>query len=163
MPVGGAGEEVAQRAELICDEDFIQRLNETSRATWEMVSRQHDAAEWSRELDELYQAVIEAMRAGEPPESATAQRLVEAMIQTYGRAMGRLDESEFPGQLLGTFERGSDPRAERYWELIAILKGWKETPPIAAAHHWLVEGLRWRVARVQRDARGLTPQPPLHQ
>ena len=129
-------------AEMISDEDFIQRLNQISRATWESVDRQHDSSEWYREINELYLAAVEAMRAGKRPESAVGQRLVETLIQSYGRALGRLDQPDFPVQLLGMFERGSDPRAERFWELIAILKGWKDTPPIAAAHHWLVEGLR---------------------
>lgn len=141
-------------AEIISDEGFIQRLNETSRATWEMVDGRHGAAEWSRELHELYQAAIEVMQAGDPPEGAPAQQLVEAYIQTYARAMGRHGESEFPAHLLDVIERSADPRAERYWELIAILKGWTEMPPIAAAHRWLVEGLRWYVARGHLDAPG---------
>jgi hypothetical protein len=33
----------------------------------------------------------------------------------------------------------------RYWELIGIIKGWPPSP-VAAAHEWLVAGLRERAA-----------------
>jgi hypothetical protein len=73
--------------------------------------------------------------------------LVDAYIGQQARLAGRRDDPNFPADLLATIERNTDPRAARYWELIAILKGWSSESPVATGHTWLVEGLRWRVAR----------------
>jgi hypothetical protein len=52
--------------------------------------------------------------------------------------------------MLSHYERTYDPRMERYWELIALLRRWEYDPTIAEAHRWLIEGLRRRVAQSQR-------------
>lgn len=36
---------------------------------------------------------------------------------------------------------------ERYWHLVSTLKNIPYDPILGEAHRWLVEGLRWRVAR----------------
>lgn len=145
-------------AELVSDEDFIRRLNEMGRETWSAVRGQEGAADWGQDTQRIYLEAAEAMRAGHTPHDARAQQLVETYIRQQARVVGRLDDQGFPADLLATIERHSDPRAVRYWELIAILKGWPTESPIAAGHNWLVEGLRWRVAQDAREP-GPAPEP----
>lgn len=49
-----------------------------------------------------------------------------------------MDSPAFRAALAERFASGSDPRAERYWQLLAIINGW---PPVPA-WEWAVAGLR---------------------
>jgi DNA-binding transcriptional MerR regulator len=133
-------------AELVSDEDFIRRLNEMGREAWGAARAQDGAADWGGDTQRIYFEADEARRAGHTPHDARGQQLVDAYVRQQARVAGRLDDPGFPADLLATIERNTDPRAARYWELIAVLKGWPAESPIATGHNWLVEGLRWRVA-----------------
>lgn len=130
-------------AELVSDESFLQRVNEIGRDYWESAAHRPGAGESSHSIQDLYAEAIEAMQAGHAPESSHGQEVVAGYMRAVAEPMGWPQDGELPGRLLDVFERNAEPRAERYWELIAILKDW-QPPPIAAAHRWLVEGLRWR-------------------
>ncbi len=133
-------------AALVTNEDFIRRLNEIGRESWATGGSQA-ANTWNQEIQQVLTAAIAALEAGHSPQSVAGQQIVAAYIQ----ALNDSDDPDFPRTLLAMIERNSDPRAERYWELIAILKNW-QMPPIAAAHRWLVEGLRWRVEQASAPA-----------
>ena len=49
----------------------------------------------------------------------------------------------------------SDPRARRYWELVAVLRGGPPSPH-ADAYGWLIEGLRRRLGRIDFRETGRT-------
>ena len=36
----------------------------------------------------------------------------------------------------------SDPKAERYWQLLAIINGWPPVPTTVPAWEWLIAALR---------------------
>jgi hypothetical protein len=42
------------------------------------------------------------------------------------------------------FEQGADPRAERYWQLLAVINGWPSVPTTMPAWRWTIEALRAR-------------------
>jgi len=42
---------------------------------------------------------------------------------------------------------GTDARAERYWQLLAIINGWPPVPATVPAWEWLIAALRRRPAR----------------
>lgn len=134
-------------AELVTDESFIQRLNEMGKESWGTGRPPKATADWGHDLNRLYLAAAEASKAGHSPYDPRGQHLVAQYIAGHARTADRLDDEEFPAELLATIERNTDPRAARYWELIAILKGWPTESPIAIGHAWLIDGLRWRVAQ----------------
>lgn len=140
-------------AELVSDEDFIERLNRMGRETWGAARKEEGSVAWGEDQQRIYLEAAEAKRAGHTPRSERGQRLVDAYIEQQAHLVGRRDDPDFPADLLATIDRNTDPRAARYWELIAILKGWPAESPIAIGHSWLVEGLRWRVARDAPTAR----------
>lgn len=39
-------------------------------------------------------------------------------------------------------EAGTDARAERYWQLLAVIKGWPPFPAHVPAFEWLIAALR---------------------
>jgi hypothetical protein len=48
---------------------------------------------------------------------------------------------------------------DRYWELIAVLKGWTYAPDYAKAYGWLLEGLRQHITPVKPKTRSRRGQP----
>jgi DNA-binding transcriptional MerR regulator len=143
-------------AELVTDESFIRRLNEIGKEAWDSRRDPSASADWTRELNRLYLAAAEASKASESPHSPQGQRLIAEYVAGHARLASRQDDPTFPAELLATIERNTDPRAARYWELIAILKGWPAESPIAIGHAWLMDGLRWRV---EQETRGDNAAP----
>ena len=83
-----------------------------------------------------------ALAAGIDPLSDEAAPVVDEIVAAFAAVHGREDGPEYRAwlaELLGTF---TDRRAERYWQLLAIVNGWPERPPTVPAWEWLVEALR---------------------
>lgn len=131
-------------AELVSDPAFLRRLNEMGRATWEAIGPEQRRAEWSRELQAIYREAVEALQAGELPDGERGQALVERYLQLHARVFDRSDDPDLAAFLIAATEQRTEPAAERYWELIAVLKGWEPGPTVGDAHRWLVQGLRHR-------------------
>lgn len=95
---------------------------------------------------EVSQALMAlAVRAVEQRESAAgevAQELVNRWLEGLADVLGRTPDAEFAGWTLDYFEATSDPRFDRYWQLVAVLKGWTYEGVWARATDWLLEGLR---------------------
>jgi hypothetical protein len=45
-------------------------------------------------------------------------------------------------ELLAELEAGTNPRAERYWQLLGIINGWPPFPAHVPAFEWLIAALR---------------------
>jgi hypothetical protein len=45
-------------------------------------------------------------------------------------------------ELLRHLEAFTDPRAERYWQLLGVINGWAPFPPRMPAFEWLIAALR---------------------
>jgi DNA-binding transcriptional MerR regulator len=132
-------------AALVSDESFMRRLGELSKPFWERVDSDFSMQEWNVSQAEIFARVTAAREAGELPERATGQQIVADYIALNARALGRVPDAEFEREMLEMQERGSDPRAERFWELVGVLRGWEGPSPITIAHAWLMSALRWRV------------------
>jgi DNA-binding transcriptional MerR regulator len=144
-------------AEIVSDEGYWERLREQSRPFWEAAEGSFDPDEWQAVWGETMQEAVAAVREGRSPDGEREQRVVSRWVEGHARAMGRVGDPTFPAWLLSHYEATNEPRAERYWELISILKGCErpEGPsPQAEAYRWLLEGLRWRVARDRRSDTG---------
>ena len=53
----------------------------------------------------------------------------------------------FPGEhtytaLADRLATGTDPKAERYWQLMAIINGWPAVPTTVPAWEWFIAALR---------------------
>lgn len=75
-----------------------------------------------------------SLEAGLQPGSPEGRALAEEIVRFSG------DVS--PRDLAAQIEFGSDARAERYWQLLAIMNGCPPIPARQAAVAWIVAALR---------------------
>jgi DNA-binding transcriptional MerR regulator len=95
-----------------------------------------------RDAEILVERVSAAMDAGVTPSSARAAALVDEIVGPWAATVGRPDDPAYRRELLEQLEFGIEPRAERYWQLLAVINGW---PPIPTTIHrwtWFAEALR---------------------
>jgi len=124
-------------AELVQDADFRRRIREMSefhaqaRADGQDMSRPDERTQeqWNGWLD----AAAAAMAAGNAPDSPAGSALAEQVSTELDQPA-----AEFADQ----YEVGLDPRAERYWQLLATINGWPPVPTRTPAATWLITALR---------------------
>jgi DNA-binding transcriptional MerR regulator len=116
--------------ELIADDDFRQRVRF-------MVTTGAQAYEPEASPD--YLAVAEhagqAVAAGIAPESAQGKTVLDRIVPPGTGAAER-------ARLLSQLQAFTDPRAERYWQLLAIINGRQPQPPVVPSYEWLIAALR---------------------
>jgi hypothetical protein len=76
-----------------------------------------------------------AAEAGIEPGSEEAAAIVAEIVQSFDPDASRAD-------LADRFEQGADPRAERYWQLLAVINGWPPVPTKMPAWRWTIDALR---------------------
>jgi len=124
-------------AELVRDKDFRARIRGMSEA--------HSAA---RATGQTMDAPFEDMRdqwrgwttrasaaieAGEAPTSAAGQALAGDIAATSGKSAAEVADE---------IATGTDARAERYWQLMAVINGWPQWPAQVPAAEWIQAALR---------------------
>ena len=85
----------------------------------------------------------QAVDAGIAPAAPEADPIVDELVRAF--AGDRTADAAFRRQLADGIATSTDPRAERFWQLLATINGW---PPIPSTTHlwtWFVEALRARV------------------
>jgi DNA-binding transcriptional MerR regulator len=134
-------------SELAADEGFIRTLREQTGPFWKQAEGNFDLADWNETIGGAVREAGEAVREGRPPTGEREQRVVEDLVGAHARAMNRAGDPEFEAWLLRHYDETADPRMERYWRLVSVLKEIEHDPAAAEAQRWLVEGLRRRVGR----------------
>ncbi|QKG23762.1 MerR family transcriptional regulator [Actinomadura verrucosospora] len=84
----------------------------------------------------------EAAGNGVDPASDAARPVVDELAAAYADALGEQDGPEFRARLLHRLEVGSDRRAERYWQLLAVINGWPVPPSLVPVFEWFIAALR---------------------
>jgi DNA-binding transcriptional MerR regulator len=122
--------------EIVSDPTFIENLRENAKEVW----GKFDMEALRRAGDEVAGAAKDAIARSIPPESEEAKHIVER----YGAALAAAKGGAFDDRTRhGMRERFArhDPRAARYWELVAVLNG---EPSMAAT----VEEWNWTKAAI---------------
>jgi len=120
-------------AELVQDAGF--------RAAIRRMSEQHSTARKAGEEraapDMQAAAALVAEKAAPQlaPGSAEAQAIVAEILPAFGAGVDR-------HQLADRLAAGTDARAERYWQLLAIINGWPPVPATVPAWEWFIAALR---------------------
>lgn len=120
-------------AEIVQDETFIKKMRDAAAETW---NSGFDLAAHQRVSQEANAAARELIDRGVAPTDAAARPVVERMAAGLAAAMSKPDTPAWRATLHEK-SQGHDPRASRYWELVAILKG---QPPQGGQNeewHWL--------------------------
>lgn len=132
-------------AELVQDPGFRADLRRSAAA--QARARAETPAEPSREAHQamaslLRERVAAATAAGIEPGSPAARPVTDELVAAYAAHSGRDNDPGFRSWLLDQLEAGSDPRYERYWQLLGIINGWPAQPSITPAAEWLITALR---------------------
>src|SRR5262249_49941202 len=113
-------------AELVRDNGFRERLRDMSRHQADS-GAPSDQGTWTPVADQAAARVRQAVDAGCAPESPAAAPFVDDLVGAFATAFGRTDDAAYRRELLARVELGNEPRAERYWQLLATINGW---PPV---------------------------------
>jgi DNA-binding transcriptional MerR regulator len=132
-------------AELVGDADFravIRRMAERGAADRLAADGLPDPADAMRVAQLVAERGAAAVAGGIEPRSAAARPVVDELAAVFADLHGRTDGREFRTWLADALDTFADRRAERYWQLLAVMNGWPPQPSSAAAWEWLIAGLR---------------------
>jgi DNA-binding transcriptional MerR regulator len=131
-------------AELLRDEPFRARLREMSRRSFGPSADEPRVMPTGRdEARELADAVAarvqKAVDAGTAPGDGP---VLDDLVGMCAAAVGRTDTPQYRRELLPALELSYEPKAERYWQLMALINGWPSFPPQMHLWGWFVNALR---------------------
>lgn len=132
-------------AELVSDDDFRRRIRgmaEHASADRAGGAEQPDPAAFRKTAALVSEKGGAALAAGIDPGSAEARIFVDEIAGAFAQASDEEDSPAFRAALAERFASGSDPRAERYWQLLAVINGWPPVPSTVPAWEWTIAGLR---------------------
>jgi DNA-binding transcriptional MerR regulator len=125
--------------DLVQDDDFGRRLADQGRSYWAKVRGRDPRA--SLGLARLVQVAARAADRQDPPGSARSRRLTRRFVTLSARAAGRRPTRAFERWMLAQAAK-HDPRSERFWWLVATIRGWSTEPrPEVRAYRWLFAAL----------------------
>lgn len=133
-------------AELVQDKDFRGLIRGMSESHAERrgegedpnppdEAQQNQWFDWSARA----QANVDA---GVPADSAAGRELAATIAAASARPGQQPDDPGYRAELAEQFAAGGDPRAERYWQLLAVINGWPPIPSQQPAAQWIIEALR---------------------
>ncbi|WP_030236439.1 MerR family transcriptional regulator [Streptomyces sp. NRRL S-350] len=131
--------------ELVQDRDFRAAVRKMA---------EHQAAERAdgdrsglhHALTETVKSVVgRALADGTAPGSTDADPVVARLTAAYAETFHRPDDEALRRWLLTRLETADDPRAERYWQLLAVINGWPVPESLAEVFQWFAEALRARL------------------
>ena len=132
-------------AELVGDEDFraaMRAMTERQAAERAEHPAAGDPAAAMRVAALVGEKAGAALAAGVDPASAAGRALAAELAAAMVRPGEDPRDGEVRAALADRSEAGLDPRAERYWQLLAVVNGWPQRPSQAPAWRWLVAALR---------------------
>lgn len=130
-------------AELAVDDDFHAGLRKQGAAFWSRRAPDVDLQAYQAGSEEVMAEVRGAVDRGVAPDDPAARPLVDRFVALVATTWRRPADARLRADLLADFA-AHDPRAERWWELVATLQGGsaQDVRSFAAPYHWLGEALR---------------------
>ncbi len=125
-------------AQLVQDPEFkasIRRMSEQHAAAREAGETLAPDAGWQEAAERVSARAGAALAAGVDPASDAAAAIVDEVHPVFPGGLSR-------AALADRLEVGPDARAERYWQLLAVINGWPPVPTTVPAWTWFVAALR---------------------
>ncbi|WP_433330893.1 MerR family transcriptional regulator [Spirillospora sp. CA-294931] len=129
-------------AELVQDAGFKARIREMMEQQTAEIARNEAPDDMQGLVEVTRDKVRGAQEAGIEPGSPEARPVLDEIVAAYANAYRKADTAEFRLDLLKRMEIGNDPRAERYWHLLAIINGWPQMPSLSPLFAWFIAALR---------------------
>ncbi|MGH3391828.1 MAG: MerR family transcriptional regulator [Actinomadura sp.] len=145
LPDDPAPEQVdawVELAELVQNADFRARVRQMAEYQAAQRAEGDQTGLHAQLTTTVMETVGAAVEAGIDPGTEQARPVLDALTAAYAETFGGTDGPEFRRGLLDRLEMGNDPRAERYWQLLAIINGWPPQPSLTPAFHWFIAALR---------------------
>ena len=136
-------------AEILSDRGFIDSMRAMTEKGWGGDERpDYDQGDYHQKYWQLMAEAGAARERGVAPESDEATELVDRFVGLSAPMFGGEDSAELRSTMLSSYVN-HDPRAARYWELVARMRGdedgYEQTVKQNAAVAWLTEALKARV------------------
>jgi hypothetical protein len=131
---------VIELVDLLADRTLALRLGEDATQLFDLADDSREAAPWRRLLDDLIAQAHGAWVRHDPP-TARRGRVLATRFVSHAASLARVSMHAAATDLLARADR-QDPRIERVWALIAIIRSWSGPPPHIAALRWLIEAVR---------------------
>jgi DNA-binding transcriptional MerR regulator len=131
-------------AELVAEPDFRRRIRQMAQRAAEdrVAGRSDDPGAGQATATAVASRAGEAVAAGIDPASAPAAPIVDELVAGYAGLRGESDGPELRRWLVEMIATFADPRAERYWQLLATINGWPAIPSSLPAWEWFQEALQ---------------------
>jgi murein L,D-transpeptidase YcbB/YkuD len=123
---------------ILDDPSFVASMRAQATDFW---SKDVDVAALQRSHAEFGRVASDARARGVDPTSEEAWTLVRGLIAKTAAAVG-LDETKMTERMRQQYDR----RAERYWELVAIMRGAPKPEGQLADYQWLGAAMRHHLA-----------------
>ncbi|WJR79622.1 MerR family transcriptional regulator [Bradyrhizobium sp. NP1] len=130
-------------AEILNDPGFVANMRANTHDTWDRDAFDPEACQAAS--DAMVARAKEAIDRGLTPTSETGHVLAREWLETSARLMGRKPDLEFRNWLRTKYAQ-HDPRAARYWELVAIMKGQSPQSSPNREWTWIVDAMRHHLA-----------------
>lgn len=126
-------------AELVQDPAFkasIRRMSEQHSAARRAGESLEPQPDWQAAAALVAERGGAALDAGIAPGSPEAAAVLDEILPAFG------DAAADRAALADRVATGTDARAERYWQLLAIINGWPPVPTTVPAWEWFIAALR---------------------
>lgn len=157
LPEDPAPEQVeawVELADLVGDPDFRASVRRMAEVEAEHLAPGDSggSTEAQRLFDgELRESASEALASGLDPTSPRSYAVVERVMARYCEAFGRPDDDETWRRFLTRLEVSTDERAERYWQLLAVINGWPQQPALTPVFAWFAGAMRAGIENRRRS------------
>ena len=159
LPEDASDEQVdawIELAELVRNEDFRERLRDMSRRSFGTAQGERGPAGRSSAAPTGGSAAMmtanlvsekagDSVAAGVDPASDEAQTTHDELVAAFAESVGAEVDEDYRRALLEAVVGGYEPRAERYWQLVAIINGWPPIPSAMPAWAWFRDALAARL------------------
>lgn len=122
---------------LVRDDDFRARVREMTVRGARQQRPEGDAEAWQAAAQVVSELGSSALGAGLDPADPNAAPIAAAIEEAFAEI-----REERGAALADRLAAGTDARAERYWQLVAILNGWPSIPSTVPAFEWAIAALR---------------------
>jgi len=127
---------------LLDDEGLLETLR-LQHAPFADVAADDKREAFGREIVAIQREAVALL--GTPPEDESVHLLLDRWMNVFAEALGLKDDPHFPEWFLAYAERSNDPRIERFWNELAILRGWPKMSPMTQANTLLLTALKQRL------------------
>jgi len=90
-------------------------------------------------------AVSEKARLDTDPTSSEVDSTHDELVALFAATVGRTPDEGYRRELLAAIRLGYEPKAERYWQLLATINGWPPIPSAMPAWAWFIDALAARL------------------